>query len=276
MNIKVLLTSLVLAAFIPDGVGTTMAKGKLHITHKSDQATNKYLIPESFNTELSTLPVGYTGENIDALYKHLSQLIPPKDEFEKTEAYLQRLNTNTPKQLFAFLNNSYDVFNSLTYNPDSETVTVSINQLGCIVGSPSIEIKNITSSVEKYKTRNKFGANFVATSYTIFDYAIYPVNYYSIRDICFKINTDEARDLKQNYGILYICKITPSNPTPHNRKSQQISWSNSDMTYSDATFSRPDRHINFIFSINITLYQIWVFNKKTGIIYAKDVIAPLL
>jgi hypothetical protein len=205
-NVLLFLLLTVLAVFIPDGIGNTIENGKLQIAHKPKKVTNKYSLPESFNTELSSLPQGFNGADIVEIYSYLSHLIPLKNEFEKTEVYQNKLSANTPMQVFAFvpnnINKNFFAWNVITpkYDPDREVVTVDISY-------SSYKIKRTKENIKQYYATNRFGAKCIVAKYSGSDYGIFPVGWPGgIRYIVFKMSADDARDLKKTTAYYLFAK----------------------------------------------------------------------
>lgn len=87
------------------------------------------------------------------------------------------------------------------------------------------------------------------------------------RKIIFKIIPEEARDLKANVGILFVCKIRPYGETPVHTFTN--------FYHTNPTMDSPTEFSYNQLFINANLYEIWIFNKKSGAIYAKEIIMPL-
>jgi hypothetical protein len=251
-----------------------------------------------FDTKVTALPAGYTGHDIVALYKRLSKAFPPKDEFESTEAYQRRLQGEYSKDTFAFLITlGFAIYAS--YDPDAQNILIEVsaehvlNLDSDLIHKPKessrynpwsdhetvINVKRIDSASNKYEAGNKLGAKTVVTEHTGKDYGIGLVNNDSfpppekyriqqrLRNINLKISPDEARDLKGNLGVLLICRVRAGGDPP---KYFFPSYYHVKPTMDSPT------EISFLqYFVKVDLFEIWVFNRRTGSIYAKDIVMSL-
>lgn len=252
-----------------------------------------------FDIKATALPFGYTGHDIIALYNRLSKAFPPKGEYESTEEYHRRLRGEYPNETFAFLIENVSTAISASYDPDDQNMLIKINADGARnhdgfrermskSESPSshydlisayetvIKVRHIRGASEKYMARNKMGAKTVVTKLTGKEYGIglnnkglFAMPGYSItrtRNITLKIPPEEARDLKSNLGILLICRVRPwGDPFAYSFRS---------VYHSEPTMNSPTELSFSQYFVNVDLLEIWIFNRRTGTVCAKDVIAP--
>lgn len=270
-------------------------KSKTTESSKSERILKKEKQPyatNSFDTKVISLPPYYFGHDMVAIYERLASAFPPKDEFESTEAYRKRLEGTYPQDIFAFvLEKTLGMVAVASYNPDVQSMAVEINacKLRRMRESKSyqnlldydetvIVTKHISGPTIEYEAGNKLGAKTIVTEQIAREFGISLINKdsfartekYSIsreRNINFKISPEEGRDLKTNLGIVFICKVKlGGEPPAHSFKS---------FYHVKPTMDSP-RELSFQqFFVNVDLFEIWVFNKKTGTVYAKEIIMPL-
>lgn len=262
---------------------------------KQPYATN------SFDAKVISLPPDYFGHDIVALYERLASAFPPKDEFESTEAYRKRLEGTYPQDIFAFVLENPLAMVTASYDPDVQSMAVKINadratnldgfqdKLRRMRESKTYEnlldydesvivTKHISGPTKEYEAGNKLGAKTIVTEHTGREFGIGLINKdsfartekYSIRrerNINFKISPEKGRDLKTNLGILLVCKVKLGGAPPaHSFKS---------FYHAKPTMDSPTELSFQQFFVNVDLFELWVFNKKTGTVYAKEIIMPL-
>jgi hypothetical protein len=236
----------------------------------------KQIYPSTpFDTKAKTFPRGYSGNNIVAIYELLSKAFPPKDEFESTEAYRKRLQAPYPKEFFNFVigkkfhNFDVNVTTSpniyIHYDPDTQNMNISINAGD---GEGVVIIKDISVPVGKYLGSNKFGVKVVVRKIDSRKYCIRLSNIFRGKEINFKISPEEGRDLKNNLGILFVCKISPHGDPPV--------YYFSSFNQIEPTIDYPTEINESEFQVNVDIYEIWTFNHRTGTIYSKEIIKSLV
>ncbi|PKN77208.1 MAG: hypothetical protein CVU52_01455 [Deltaproteobacteria bacterium HGW-Deltaproteobacteria-10] len=265
--------------------GVSIADERIKISKKEQAKAKRLLskdgnqnyVTKSFDTTAISLPANYLGHDIVALYNRLAKTFPPKDEFESTEAYKERLEVSYSQDMFAFvIKDNYSVLDA-SYDADTNNMLVKI---GDSMGDKVFEIKLIKDRPKEYVATNKFGAQTIVTEKSGKIYGVCLANFNSFRDtgpqqrysdkqreITFKLSPEEARGLKNNLASLLVCKVKSSeNPTKYSFETD---------SNARATMSIPiEAHYKNYF-VNIELYEIWIFNGKTGVVYAKDIIMPL-
>ena len=116
------------------------------------------------------------------------------------------------------------------------------------------------------KRRSYFGSNVFGVTVKVKEasevqYTIKPISLgSSINSIKLKINKLSDEFNKENIGALFICKA--------------IRWNNCYMTMSGGgkspTISSPSAYYHVVYNINVELYEVWIYNQKTGEIYLKQ------
>ncbi|MGZ8448437.1 MAG: hypothetical protein ACXWWV_02445, partial [Candidatus Deferrimicrobiaceae bacterium] len=127
--VSVLLTVMVTA------IGMCFAAEKKKAVKQEQVQTKRMTVKElkeeyatkPFDAKVATLPPGYLGHDIVALYERLSKAFPPKDEFESTEAYQKRLQGGYPQGNLAFLVENRFAMISASYDPDVQNMLIKIN-----------------------------------------------------------------------------------------------------------------------------------------------------
>ena len=255
--------------------------GKVEISIAGNQKQFKnYILPASFNTDISVLPKGYKGDDIVSIYNFLSNKYPKKDEFETKEAYESRISSNISNVVFSFVRDRVDKYrfswNSdyLKYSPETEMMTIDIPTNPSSSVHNNINIIKIKRTNEKTKGsigQNAFGAKVSVSLYTGMDYGIYPEGGY--KKITFRVKPEEGRVLKQDYGLLLICKISPNMKTIYPFQDTEMIPKEIIGVGREGKSPTIDSSYELMFRnyfISVRVMEIWVFNKKTGYIYFKD------
>ena len=245
---------------------------------ESKQSFKNYIFPKSFDTSIGVLPKGYKGDDIVSIYNFLSNKYPRKDDFETKDAYESRINSTMPKVVLAFVRDRADGLrwdnDWLEYNPETEMMTINIhsNSSSRIRRSPSIiKIKRTEVINKGFIGQNAFGAKVKGSLFKAIDYGIYPDGGY--RKITFSVKPEEGRVLKQDYGLLFIGKISPTDKIGYlyfNPETNLREIIGSGVDSESATISSPYEIWDRNRFISLNLMEIWVFNIKTGYIYFKE------
>lgn len=128
-----------------------------------------------------TLGPNFTGTNIETLISRV-RAIPPKSEFETDRQYAQRtaLSGDSPLLSFVLSAEPRDSWVDFTYDPDSQTMAVTIQGLWCerlhLHPSGSDVCYTIVSrkliSKRQYAARNTFGAATTVTETVTDEYGV--------------------------------------------------------------------------------------------------------
>lgn len=193
---------------------------------------DRYTAPRPFDATLTALPQGYGGENIVGVYKKLST------EKEFAASY--------PKDVFCFVRENGDNMNewsrsTVTYDADRQLMNVDMQAL--LSSDGRIKIKRTMAYPGEFGEGNTQVAK---------DYGLIVANRNSFRGegTSFRILPAEARDLEQNLGVLYVTRLKPSSGV---------------LTETDAQ----SRYFFREFLVSADVYEIWIFNTKTGTVYNK-------
>jgi hypothetical protein len=256
-------------------------------TLKSYIELRQELKPVSIDLAIDQLPKNYKGDDIVNAYTKLQNMFPPKDEFETTSQYVDRLNSSAKdveRNVYAFKyqENEYALFyRKPKYKADEECLEISlvlewmhILRFGEKYDRDvnwdeikGIRIKNIKEKEYFSKESNLYGVtvNVKTTIGKTFEVAV--VNYECFNDrYQYKINlknlpAQKAREAVDNIGVLLICR--PKRPS----KMENLIANGPD--FREAKIDNPFRHKYRIYYLYVELLGIWVYNFKTGEIYDK-------
>ncbi len=310
----------VLMLFILLNYGSTAVAKERNATSKNKSRTTKEkidnspLIPFDINTE--KLPSNFTGTDIVKLYTTILKKAPlKKDEFETTadyekksmvaiadadDVYALKLDPNMP------LRSGLTVH---TYNADAQNLQIDIETrpLSKYTFSDyraSMIIKHFAGTSQSHIGSNAFGAKVSVTSLTGKQYGIVLTNqkdfgisrYDDSRvettlvsnrtiSLIIEIPPDKAKILKNNIGVLLLCKprlyklkeeITPSTENvrgPAKIKPPKLSNGNGlifeDGYYAEATFDSPTEISYDRKFINVEILSVWAYEINTGTILLK-------
>lgn len=210
------------------------------------------------------LPEGYKSDDIVVLYNDLKKKYSEKDEFETKEAYQKRMQAVYPQTRFSFVkdNKMTRVWGnySLEYDAEDQVMTIKKKWFG---SKDEIKIQRINYRRQKYEATNAFGARVMVSEYLGDDYCIYVLNSSdSKKKIKMQITPDQARDLKENLGILFVCDLRKDKRQSYLRKEYEI--------YSEATYSSPVSYRFLEHFINVEVVEMVLFSTKTGVIYKRE------
>ncbi|NTV05180.1 MAG: hypothetical protein HGA59_01540 [Chlorobiaceae bacterium] len=271
MGIKGIVIALLLLQFCPTSEvlakKSNLVKETLSGSVEFKEDENIPLVP--FDPKIAILPIDFKGTNIITLYNQLDIANSEKNEFETKDAYRKRIQDNYPHEIYSFVKViDYRLgFGDLFFNYDPEKQIMSLHYWSY---SDGIKILKNNERRSTYEASNRFGATTIVTSNHGDVYGITPINKKGgmSRNISFKLSPEEAREQKSDLVALIVCKVCPSpgdepKITHKNTESKQ------------ATMDSPYDHVYAQYFINVAIYEVWVFNSKTGVIYAKEIFDPL-
>lgn len=216
----------------------------------------------SNSTSGIVLPEGYKSDDIVAVYYELKKKYGEKDEFETKEAYKKRMQEPYSQKRVSFLKDNeivvaWDDY-SLEYEAETQVMTIKRDSYR---GGKKVRIKRASYKEGKYEGSNIFGAKVMVSSYSGRDYGIYALNSKELnKKVEINIPPDQAKDLKENFGVLFVCGL---------KKDNQKSYFKKEYTGVTPTYDLP---ISYDFSakyICVDIVEIVFFNKKTGAVYAR-------
>lgn len=230
-----------------------------------------------FDLSIESLPANYRGHSCVEISRLLSSLKLEKDEFESSKSFADRIDFIKEARLYGQLTGS----SLLAFSPskpmmlpkyDADTETMKVHVLSHGSGSVRIDgnfytsapINKELSSSRNYVGENGYGRKVEISSFTYDVCGITFSNVNSISrsvnipsDFSFKISPEIARDSKESIGILYIANLS----APYSARYSD---------YMKATMDSPTEIAMSGPSIVTTLSQVWIYNTKTGQIFAKE------
>jgi hypothetical protein len=130
-----------------------------------------------------------------------------------------------------------------------------------------VAVKELQISRNKYIASNAYGAQIEVTKERINYYGICFVNdqnskdYENIKQIEISLAPDEAKELKDNCGVLFVVKLYPSG-TP-------LTLAREIWYHKEPKYSSPYDITGYKNLINANIISVWVYNIKTGKVYLK-------
>ena len=221
------------------GVGNNAIAQDRKIASKQTRKVEAYanLPPIPFDISQDRLPPGYNGADIAALYSYLIKKAPlKKDEFETKEEYENKVLGAVPNDIYAFnikeSTSSLSGLNIKPYDSDKKQyqVVLKTEYLSEYTHKDyraSFILKTVNKRARSYIGSNAFGATREVSDYSATQYGIaltneqnFGVNHYSpssyglksvldsirILNINIEVPIDRARSLKNNIGVLLLCK----------------------------------------------------------------------
>jgi hypothetical protein len=225
-----------------------------------------------FDSAMESLPPGFAGHDIVAVYNELTRKIPPKTEFESMEHYGEKVLPLVQPLVFAFradmsvsIGAAKNVF--ISYDAEKEEFVVELHQeVAFFPKSPMFTIAMKKKTSKSYVGRNAFG---VQGRFTEFTGTCYDIHIFNCMNglfrshVKFKLPPDEAKKQKPHVATLFVVK-----PVVHPKMGC--------VTYKDTRYqgARIDSSYAWDYQtrvITVTVPEIWIYNIKTGQILHKEV-----
>ena len=228
-----------------------------------------HALAKSTNSDI-VLPEGYSNDDIVALYDVLEYSYSPKGEFETQAAYEKRMRTEYEgKTRYFFVKEILEGwvakgapgYNYLKYDAENQIVTLK-RVLKLFDGK--VKIKRTKYSREEYEAVNGFGAKVIVSAYKGTDYGIFVENQSDFRkEIDVSLSPSDARALKENLGLLFVCEI---------KKDNEKGYLKDGLTFKKAEFSSPRSYAFIEQYVRVEVIEIVIFNRETGFVYATQAI----
>jgi hypothetical protein len=228
----------------------------------TNSITNKVTyLTAPFNQSTKILP-NFLGHDLETISQVLNkrQQSSKKDEFETTQAFIQRVNTERNKPIIGTVNiNSTLAFVSLnsfdsSYDADSNLFRIEIPKVD-IVDSGLIEWKNRTFGHTTYEGSNAFGATVDIKSWNSESFSIKPNRSSSKQIITLKMSPSFAKEFKENFRVIFITKIDGYNAVETRRFSSKATFNSPySVSYSDTY-------------LNVEILEFKIFDKRSGQVY---------
>lgn len=242
--------------------------------------------PVSVKLDTEKFPHGFRGDSaiLPRLFNMLFKL-SKKDEYESQKDYINKLKYEVDDKIYAFAvdssNFSINNLNNVEYNADDQILSINVRMpLTTFTGlikneSPftsenfrRIEIISKHNSLQDYIGSNTFGNKILVSKSSVDVYGLAVVNRIEAgltdKTVKIKLSPIEAKALGKNVGIAFICKRHPPKwPEP--------------LAYQEFSHYKPtiDSPIDVINSYNLVvvdLFQIWIYDRKTGQIVQKEIV----
>lgn len=259
---------------------------------KTEVVDTSSLMP--FDISAEKLPPNYKGTDIARLYTIVAKKAPlKKEEFETTAEYEKKIIEAVPSDIYAFKIDAGSGLHGLTvstYDADTQQFQISLetewlSQFTFEDYRASFIVKTLNKGSHSYIGSNAFGATREVTSFNAIQYGLALVNQqdfgssrhddnkYNIKtpltsirkvSIAIQIPPDKARTLKDNIGVLLICKpaLYKSDAKVSLRNGNDLIFENYDS--SQATIDSPTSHLYERKYINVEILGIWIYDIRTG------------
>jgi hypothetical protein len=246
----------------------TAPQSKMHSRGKS---LTDLLRPFDLTSE--SLPRNYAGDPFMPVYEAVV-LVKPKSEFETTAEYATRSHPDVPAPL-AFVVHSKP-FNGveMKYDADSETISVSVEPFTVPLGVGNARettgylVDRIVRDVSHGPASNAFGAT-VTIEKTSQDFLLLtrptvgPLS--GGVQFSFHLPRNEAERVKPSLRLLLIGSVAPVQEAPIKVKDAKANG----FQLIEATLEQPFEFSTRYFSLNFDVADVWLFDERTGKVYAK-------
>lgn len=216
----------------------------------------------SIDLNWDTIPSSYINDNdsFDEIFSRL-QGVAVKDKYETQKEFVSRTASLIDDTIYAFsvlANSSYDAEKKLweIYLKEKSSYVPSLSNRGVII-SDNLEDRG------SYVGANSFGLvmDVFQEHLTVKMLECYPSLARSIPNpsLTLSMDSNSARHLgEKSIGVLLISKIIKLSPT--STIKQEV----------EPTIGARVHIISVTYKLGIELYQIWIYDKKTGKVFAKQ------
>lgn len=259
--------------------------------------------PVPFDINAEKLPPNYKGTDITRLYSLFAKKAPlKKEEFETTAEYEKKIADSVSDDIYAFKIDKGLGLRGLritSYDADSQNFQITLETEWLSKHTvkdyrASLIVKTIGKGSRSYIGSNAFGAtrevtDFSATQYGLalvnqqnFGSSSYDDNKYNIKtaltsirkvNLVIQIPPDKARTLKDNIGVLLLCKpalYKPNIEELFKNKGNDLIFESYDS--SQATIDSPTSHLYERKYINVEILAIWIYDIRTGEVLSKTLL----
>lgn len=231
-----------------------------------------------FDLNATKLHPEYLGHFCEKIGRTLNEVESKnkKDEFESTEAYLQRIAKQAPIALgpklsetdaLAFM--SLPVDTTSTYDADSQKLVVSdsweysdeyrMSRNSYIYSSQTKIINRFSSGSESYVGQNGYGATTSINKEKFDVCGLKPPQHIGVTKFEVIVQPEQAKQHKDNLRVLYIGKI--AGPRPY-------------FFHEKPTMASPNDLEELGTILRFDLMQAWLIDWKTGDVLTKRVLEP--
>lgn len=250
---------------------------KLSLQDKSKKPNKTKYLTVPYNESIRITP-DFLGHDLKAIIDVLTKRKEffKKGEFETTQKFNERINREQIKPILgtvsldsklAFVAKLLDVKTS--YDADSNLFSIEIpSSYKGVISKAIINGGDRLIGYEKgysldsqivdlgtYKGSNAYGATVKVKKFGYITWLLFPDRLIEKQNIQLTINRDAAINLKDNMGVIFICKVIKSDPI--DERSQ----------LSKATFQNPEEVLFLDNRLRVEIMEIKIFNKSTGSVY---------
>lgn len=237
--------------------------------------------PVSIDLTSNQLPSNFTGDNPIATYNMLGKELYKKSEFDTHQQFEGKIESDPEmNKVYAFqMENTFPQFAKYDAEQSTINVVVPIEPVESYMMSGIRNIcvvKTITKGTRDTIEGNAFGAIARVTTTRGERYAIALANEYEIAEkkdrrksvlveppilLVYEIHIanippETAREIVPNLKLLAICKPVCGG------KDSSVTFRT--LEYTQATLDNPYRHSFWINCVRVRLYQVWVYDFRTG------------
>lgn len=220
-----------------------------------------------------TVPAGFVPHDPATVF---AALTPPKqDSFESTRQYQARIGTPDPTTTWVFTLEPtvgrnvpmLSALGSLTYDADREELSIPLHTdprhegYSADMKKAAILLKRVTTGTRRVKGSNAFGASQMIDEVTTSEYNLYISSkdtYTGSVTLRVPMSPDTARDAIANIRVLVVAGGASDGPTVTTGHFE-----------GHATLENPTARIRHYYNINVPVKSVWIYNKKTGVVYQK-------
>lgn len=277
---------------IPVFAGHSFASDQKPIQEKSEGLANtaakvtEHIYSENpLDLTIATLPANYHGHDPEDLYRRLNARKgrEAKGEFETTEAYRARVQSEATKPILGTLNTS-SIFaceiatRMATYDADRQVMHVTTSLFHVfegLMGKANKEKRSLVckriSKRDSYIGTNAYGASVEVTKSTHYEYGLAVGNYFH-----FPIRTEQFKSLGSYEQELFAFDLKMDPTTAMKTKENlrllaifklQPPFTLEGSLYLKPTFDSPLEFFTWYLYINAELLEILLYDAKTGEIF---------
>lgn len=233
-------------------------------------ASSKFIFSNNISSDTRFLPSGYNGDDIGSVYKRLAAFGGKKGEFEKTNDFSTRVDSEIGR-VYAFCQNLSEPEKNVyfKYDADTEIVTIEPHATSRYIRGThdtNVVLKIVSNSNEGdgYIGENGFGVKSVVRSFHDVEYSVCATNIpYGYRVdtsitktpvVRFKMRPEDARILKEDYAFLIVARPILNNG--------ELTYSEKE--YATPTTGNPCEIIIEKYAINMKVLGVWIYYKRSG------------
>lgn len=255
---------------------------KLSLQDKSKKPSKTKYLTVPYNESIRITP-DFLGHDLKAIIDVLTKRKEffKKGEFETTQEFNERINREQIKPILgtvsldsklAFVAQKYRRFLldvKTSYDADSNLFSIEIpssyegfiseaiiNGGDRLIGyEKGYSLDSQIVDLGTYKGSNAYGATVEVEKIGYITWVLFPGRVIEKQNIQLTMNRDAAINLKDNMGVMFICKIIKSDPID---KQSRLS---------KPTFQDPKEILFLEYRLRVEIMEIKIFNKRTGSVY---------